>query len=439
MKHQELGLLLVTASIVCASPFARAATPCRDVLDFESVSCRAAELATRTRALSGQLERVMDKLEQRFDLAAAACDSGDTRRARRMLRSTRGRLRHVQRRLDRAVLREDLQAAEAHDLVGLVRLLDALRRSVYGRLGRHPCPEYLQILSPLAGELARDGAVHLLVELSPEADPATTEARLNGIPLAFESRSDAQGWARVVCPASGTHRLEVSVRGLATGRLDREEITFQCGETGLTLAGEVDVLIDHDHRPSVLRLSPVRPLRSGATYAAVVTSPVRFRGAARAIPSAAFRTAAGITGRVRRGAVALYSSDPNDPTNPFPSERLLLPDGTIRIPEGFSARAVDPAARLDGVRAFLADLDRRSEEHAGRPAVVSGRGLRPFRDPRGGIARRILRQEIEGFPPAGVGRQFIKRNELNSGSVPLISSFAWKELTRLDLRASAAD
>jgi hypothetical protein len=49
-------------------------------------------------------------------------------------------------------------------------------------------------------------------------------------------------------------------------------------------------------------------------------------------------------------------------------------DGTVVIPDGFSARGLAPLPRLDGVRAFLHRLDQGSEEHHGfspnTPVVV---------------------------------------------------------------------
>src|SRR4030095_15356001 len=58
-------------------------------------------------------------------------------------------------------------------------------------------------------------------------------------------------------------------------------------------------------------------------------------------------------------------ADPSDARNPFPSLRLVRGDGTVVIPDGFSARGLAPLLRLDGVRAFLHRLDQGSEEHHG--------------------------------------------------------------------------
>ena len=119
-----------------------------------------------------------------------------------------------------------------------------------------------------------------------------------------------------------------------------------------------------DYVPERLRIVPVRPLRGGATMALVATRRLRTSGG-RLRASAAFRAAAGVPARATHGPVAIYTADPLDPSNPFPSDRLVRPDGTVIIPDGFSARGLPPLRRLDGVRAFLQRLDAGSEEHHG--------------------------------------------------------------------------
>jgi dienelactone hydrolase len=73
-------------------------------------------------------------------------------------------------------------------------------------------------------------------------------------------------------------------------------------------------------------------------------------------------------GRGQRSArrhEAVFVDDPLDARNPFPSDRLVELDGSIQIPDGFTARALADDPRLDGVRAFLQHLDDLTGEHAG--------------------------------------------------------------------------
>ena len=79
----------------------------------------------------------------------------------------------------------------------------------------------------------------------------------------------------------------------------------------------------------------------------------------------------GLDARAARGIGAFYAAAPLDPRNPFPSNRLRRPDGTIDLPDGFTARGVPAAPRLEGVRSFLVGLDGRDEEHTGFSASTS--------------------------------------------------------------------
>src|SRR4030095_7315458 len=130
------------------------------------------------------------------------------------------------------------------------------------------------------------------------------------------------------------------------------------------LGADVESLVLHDYVAERLRVVPVRALRGGATYALVATRQLRTtRGHVHA--SAAFCILAGLPRRTPRGPEAIFMDDPLDAHNPFPSLRLVRADGTIVVPDGFTARGVPALPRLDGLRAFLHGLDRGSEEHHG--------------------------------------------------------------------------
>ncbi|MCH6561364.1 MAG: hypothetical protein IH800_02950 [Myxococcales bacterium] len=346
-----------------------AATPCRDMPGFESLSCRMAELLEVAQGVGGSYLHKVERASQRVDDGAQACATGDTTRAQQRLRGLRQRFNGTRRALDRAVRRGKLIQPDADTIAGLLQFTDALRRATQRRLERHPCPELVEILSPAPHEVAADDRVLLLFELAADADPGTVT-----ISLAFASGqtsisptqvSTTQGWVRVDCVESGLHTLTLSVTSLAGSPTDEEAVSFQCDVSGFTVGAEVELLIEPDTGPEVLRLTPVRPLRSGATYAVVVTQDLTAKASGRTAPTAAFWADAGIIGVPPKGAEAFYSADPNDPRNPFPSGRLVRPDGTIHIPDGFSARAVPDLPRLDGVRAFLRGLDALSEEHRG--------------------------------------------------------------------------
>ena len=54
------------------------------------------------------------------------------------------------------------------------------------------------------------------------------------------------------------------------------------------------------------------------------------------------------------GAVALFSADPDNPANPFPSDRLLDETGHVALRSERLASIVPADARYDATRAYLA-------------------------------------------------------------------------------------
>jgi dienelactone hydrolase len=344
-----------------------AVEPCTDVPGTATLVCRTAELAERTRTAGPDVAAATNQLAEGAQVVAGACDSGETRSAVRKLRRLRKAAALVGERL--AIAREDgrVLGPDASSLVALASLVDALRRSTAERLRRHPCPELLDVLAPRPGAAKQaNGPVPVLFTFQDDVEPGGVSVRMRDgrsetpVPVSLTA---TEGRAMVDCRGD---TLIVEARA-TDGRTDVEEIP--CGDPGL--GAEVEVLIEEDVLPNALRITPVRPLASGATYAVVATTRLRGARGRRVVPSPAFRAALGLGGRGRRGIEARYATAPLDAQNPFPSNRLRRPDETIDLPDGFAARGVPAEPRLDGVRAFLAGLDLLDEEHTGFSASTA--------------------------------------------------------------------
>jgi hypothetical protein len=327
--------LLLSFVLLAGVARAQAPTPCPDEPGLDALSCRVQSLAT-----------VPDTATHRLERARGACAAGRTSAAVRELRGLGRVLASVPGSPD-------------------VLLADALRRATIDRLRRQPCPELVEVLRPRRHESVPGGALFVLLRLAHDADPATLAVRLDDDPpAAFPpgAVSSTQAWLRLPCDA-GERVLHVTARSRDGARIDAETVPVAC-DTAHVLGADVEALVQHDYVAERLRVVPVRPLLGGATYALVATRRLRTsRGHVHA--SAAFRAAAGLPARGTRGAEAIFTDDPLDARNPFPSVRLLRVDGTIVIPDGFTARGVPMIPRLDGVRTFLSGLDRGSEEHHG--------------------------------------------------------------------------
>jgi dienelactone hydrolase len=327
--------ILLSSVLLAGVAGAQAIIPCPDEPGLDGLACQVATLGVAA-----------DTAAQRLLRARAACVAGRTSAAARELRGMRRALASLGDQPD-------------------VLLADALRRATIDRLRRQPCPELIEVLRPRRHELVHEGELFVLLRLAPDADPATLSVRLDDdAPATFTpgSVSTTQAWLRLPC-ATGHERLRVTARSRDGARTDTETVPIACGGDHV-LGAEVESLIAHDYVAERLRVVPVRPLRGGATYALVATRGLRTSGG-RVHASAAFRAAAGLPPRAARGVEAIFTDDPLDARNPFPSQRLVRPDDTVVIPDGFSARGLPPLPRLDGVRAFLRRLDHGSEEHHG--------------------------------------------------------------------------
>ncbi len=329
------GAALLWTLLLAGVARGQAPAPCPDEPGLDGLACRVEALGATA-----------DAAAQRLVRARAACAAGRTTTAVRELRGMRRRLARLGDRPD-------------------VLLADALRRATIDRLRREPCPELVEVLHPRRHESVRDGELFVLLRLAADADPATLAVQLgDDSPAVFApgSVSATQAWLRLRC--GPRHQLlRVTARSRDHSRTDTETVPLDCAASDV-LGADIESLIMHDYVAERLRVIPVRPLRGGATYALVATRRLTTsRGRVHA--SAAFRAAAGLPPRTARGVEAIFTDDPLDARTPFPSLRLVRPDGTVVIPDGFSARGLPSLPRLDGVRTFLRRLDRGSEEHHG--------------------------------------------------------------------------
>jgi len=365
---RALGVLAVL------TPLAAAAEPCTDVPGIPGLRCRVAELGAQTLLVDDRLAKAVSKTRRVFGRGRDACLAGRNQRARRQLGKMRKPLAKTARMLERAAERTSLPGVHHEELRALLRLVDALRRATVARLDRLPCPDLVEVLEPRHHAAAGD-AFFLAFTLAAAVDARAVNAALvpdaspeAPIPVALDQISRGHGWATVACPAPGTYRLQVRARDRDV--IDTDEVTVHCGAQTRVLGGDVETLIDHDASPDTLSLRPVRPLAGGTTYAVVVTGGLRGLRRTHAVPSPAFRDAAGLP-PAPPGIEVHWQPDPDDPRNPFPDDRLRRADGTVRIPPGFTGRALAPDARLDGARAFLDRLDADSETHAGFSASTA--------------------------------------------------------------------
>jgi dienelactone hydrolase len=360
---------MFVALAVAGATRAHGAEPCTDVPGTASLVCRTAELAEATLTTGPDVVAATQALAADAVAIADACHAGKTRTVLRALRRQRARVALVTERL--AVARDDgrVFGPDASSLAALVRLVDALRRATGERLGRRRCPELVEIITPLPNQAGTvDGPVPFLFAFDAEVDPdsitaSVRDARGDGQAPVAVTLTETEGRGTVLCDGA-TFAVEAATAG---GRTDRDEIA--CGSP--PFGADVEVLIEEDVVANALRVTPVRPLRSGATYAMLVTTRLRSARGRKVVASAAFRDALHLAGRAPRGLEAFYAADALDARNPFPSNRLRRLDGTVDLPDGFTARGVPAEPRLDGVRAFLAGLDARAEEHTGFSASTS--------------------------------------------------------------------
>jgi hypothetical protein len=381
LRAPRILVATLTISLVCVATRVWAQTSCSDEPGFAGLLCVASSFEETAAGSDDGVVEAIGTFTSKLVLSGNACAAGKSSGARRRLARARKQMRAVSNELAAAArggrLSVDLAATLGDDL----RLLDSLRRATLARITRHPCPELVEVLRPSEGEAFAGNEIFLLLRILPEADALTLTAELTAgsqrTLVAIDhgaNLSDTQAWARVPClgPGPQTLRIRISERG---ARLhDEQQVSIVCGAQGFALGAEVESLVDTDDASNAIRLIPVRPLRSGAVYAAVATRGLATTSGKHVAASADFRAAVGRHGSAH-GVALHYAAAAADPRNPFPSERLVNSDGTMQIPDGFTARALPADARLDGVRTFLRNLDTGSAEHHGfspnQPVVLS--------------------------------------------------------------------
>src|SRR5215467_12362271 len=236
---------IALALVLLGTAAARAANPCPDEPGLNGLACRVDALAERGGADVAAVQSLLAH-------ATGDCAAGHTASARRELRGMRRPLGQVGDDAD-------------------VALTDALRRATLARLERHPCPELVEVLSPRWQERVDGDSLFVLVRLAADADPATLTMQLGAGPVSAPDPGDVsatQGWLRMACTPAGARQLRVVVRSRDGERQDVEQIPVTCGG-GSVLGAEIESLVLDDYVPERLRVVPVRPLRSGATYALV--------------------------------------------------------------------------------------------------------------------------------------------------------------------------
>lgn len=109
--------------------------------------------------------------------------------------------------------------------------------------------------------------------------------------------------------------------------------------------------VAEDSVGDAILVTPSTALLGGRTYGVIVTRDVRSNRASIG-RSSAFSARAGLP-NTRALVEAAYSEDPEAPGNPYPEDRLVRGDGTIRVPDRFVLRGVSTGPKLDEARAAL--------------------------------------------------------------------------------------
>lgn len=371
MTRRTIAVLLLLFGPATAG----AADPCPDLPSYPGFRCRVAQLNQQTLLRDATFKNRTRRLAIVANAGAGKCVAGKTGPARKKLRKSRRLLAKVAAELPKAAGRTVLPAVHRRELESLIERTEALRRAAESRLVRSDCPALIEIARPAPEETVGDD-VYVFATLDRRTDsgsvslamfPVGRPGSAQEVPLTQRSRGTV--WGRAPCPRAGSWTLRLRARDQQA--LHTEEVTVHCGATGAIFGGDVEALVLPDGREGSLRIEPVRPLASGATYAVVVTTALGKGKRRRAIASPTFRRVADVSGQATSGAIAHYTDDANDPLNPFPDDRLRRGDGTITIPVGFTDRTVPPESAFDGTRTFLAGLDGLCEEHRGFSASTA--------------------------------------------------------------------
>lgn len=102
-----------------------------------------------------------------------------------------------------------------------------------------------------------------------------------------------------------------------------------------------------------LRITPETALYGSRVYGLVATTDIRDASGRSLRRADAFATRAGLPPMTGAGPVASYQADPEAVGNPYPDERLVRDDGTIRVPDRYVMRGIRDDPKMDAARVAL--------------------------------------------------------------------------------------
>ncbi len=111
--------------------------------------------------------------------------------------------------------------------------------------------------------------------------------------------------------------------------------------------------VEADPTGTAIRIFPATALRGGSVYGVLATRGITDATGRALQRDCAFATRAGLARPRGIGPVALYQSDPEAVGNPYPDERLVREDGTIRVPDRYVLRGIRDVPKLEAAREAL--------------------------------------------------------------------------------------
>lgn len=111
--------------------------------------------------------------------------------------------------------------------------------------------------------------------------------------------------------------------------------------------------VEEDPTGPAIRVFPATALRGGSVYGVLATTGITDPAGRALQRDSAFAARTGLPRPRGIGPVALYQSDPESAGNPYPDERLVRDDGTIRVPDRYVLRGVRDVPKLGAAREAL--------------------------------------------------------------------------------------
>ncbi len=118
---------------------------------------------------------------------------------------------------------------------------------------------------------------------------------------------------------------------------------------GATVAWTVEA----DTQGDAIRIVPATALNGQSVYGLIATTAIADGSGRRLSRAEAFARSVGLPPGPGTQLVALYRDDPDAVGNPYPEERLVRADGTIRVPDRYVMRGVSDSAKLEAARIAL--------------------------------------------------------------------------------------